>query len=709
MLEQGDRMRVWRQVLAGTVTAALALVLLPVSATAAGSALDHSGPTDVTGGEVFSVVFTASQDGAPLAGVTIEVERHRYADHDYRYVLEETTELVTDQQGQVRVEMSAGAVDYYVFSAFAVLPDVEHRVDVQREPTTLTPAPVPDRALPGESVAVSATLALADGTPLPREQVQVQVTTSSQGVHTYDATTDRDGQVTVVLDHDDTGTSTIRFSWAGTAVLDDVVAWGTLYRGPAPTTLTATGPADGEGGVPVVVSGTLTPAYGQESIRVTYEPGGAQYVDAVTDVDGTWSAEVVPQPGYNWWTVSFAGDERLQGASTTYSLEAPQRATSFEDVVVEGARAGDDHRLTGRLTGATGVATVTVAWDGGEASAFTTASDGTFDLFRPTPGTVGTHTMRLAYAGDGRSLPGSAEYQVEVRKGDPGFYVFTEAGADPGKQFLARGGLDYYTTLRTHVTVTAPDGGRSRIPVQAVESDEFPIPLVAPDTPGESATWKIRFPGDADHEAATAWLTVRVREPHQIRFREPSGPATVGGDLDLTVKFGTLRPEIDVVATRPDGSVAWERDGVSYDSILRVIEPVDSAVRVEVTAAPDSWRSRTRATYVLRPFRVVTTRLGGDHEMKDGVAVYRWSSLVRIGSRVRPASGCVTQQVQVRTPSGWRTEASRCRDLGSRGTVTTPFRVDRDAGHRYRVRSLVGSTSWYRPSESGWRYFRFRR
>lgn len=693
----------WRQLLTMVLAAVVTLVLAPAAATAAGETLEISGPTSVAGGDAFTVTFTVTDGAQPVQGAMLDVERYRYADHETWDHLDSTTLLTTDEAGHATIEMTAGAVDSYRFETWGTT----HTVAVSRQPTTLTPDALPERVLPGAAVPVSAAL-MHDGAPLTGRTVTFAVRTPSR---TYEVSgaTNADGRATVVLDDDEVGSYTVRVSWAGTTTLDDAVASASLYRGPDPSTLTVSGPEQGEAHVPVTITGSLSPAYGGEVIRVQRGWNSNDVIEVATDDDGSWSAEVDPYAGYNWWTASFAGNDLVQPASATYTLEIPPLETAFEDVSLADPRAGDSYRLTGRLTPQEGQVPVSLTWDGGEPREFYTAGDGSFDIVDTAPATAGQHTLRLEFEGDDRGLPASAEYDVLVGKGHPGFHVSVEPNPDPGKAFLAEGQLDYQSTQSTHVVVTDPAGERSRVPVRIEDSHQFNIPLRAPDTPGTNATWKIRFPGDADHLAQAVELTALVRSPFEVRIREPEGPATVGGDLWLGVRMSGADPDYRVVARRPDGSTAWEREGTHYSlDELTIREPIDSALEIAVTVAEDDYHHRTRKTYLVRPFRALTTRLGGQHTDDGGVAVYASSAEPRITSVATPAPGCVTQHVQVRAAGRWRTVTDDCVRVGRRDVAATTFDRDADRRTSYRVRSEVRASEWYRATTSPWEHFRFR-
>lgn len=693
----------WRQLLARVTVAALTVVLAPTAATAANEVLEISGPTSVAGGDAFTITFSVTDGGQPVQGALLDVKRYRYAEHETWDYLESTTLLTTDEAGLATIAMTAGAVDSYRFETWGTT----HTVAVSREPTTLTPDALPERALPGSEVRVSAALT-QDGARLTGQTVTFAVRTPSRTYDVSDAT-DGDGKATVVLDDGEVGSYTIRVSWAGTPALDDAVAFALLYRGPDPSTLTATGPTQGEAHVPVTITGSLTPAYGGEVIRVQRGWNSNDVIEVTTDGEGGWSAEVDPDAGYNWWTASFAGNDLVQPASATYTLEVPLEETAFEDVSLADPRAGDSYRLTGRLTPEVGLVPVSLTWDGGEPRRFYTAGDGSFDLVDTAPQTAGQHTLRLEFDGDGRGLPASAEYDVLVGKGYPGFHVSVEPNPDPGKVFLAEGKLDYPSTQSTHVVVTDPAGERSRVPVRIEDSHQFNIPLRAPDTPGVDATWTVRFPGDADHLAQTVDLTALVRSPFDVRIREPEGPATVGGDLWLGVRMSGASPDYRVVARRPDGSTAWEREG-THDSLdeLTIREPIDSALEVVVTVEEDDYHYRTRRTYVVRPVRALSTRLGGQHVDDGGVAVYGAAATPRISSAVSPAPGCVVQRVQVRAAGRWRTASDDCVRVGRRDVAIARFDRAGDRRTSYRVRSEVPRSARYRATTSAWERFRFR-
>jgi hypothetical protein len=704
-----------------SVAALLALAATPAAAqleagrlaTADGSVLDATGVTEVRGGDSFLVTFSATHDGQPLPGVSVNVERHRYTDYEYALILESTTSHVTDERGQVVIEVVAGAVDYYEFQAAAELPDgwwnVEHTVNVERADSVLTPGVLPV-VTPGDAVEILVTLTTDDGAPLAGQDVEFEIRYRNASPRTLlSAVTDEQGQASVVEGSEAQGYYGIRYSYEGTVQHDDAVVFRTLYRDPAPTTLTVTGPESGEGGVPITLEGTLLPSEGPVTIQLEHYATG-DVTTTMTDESGDWQAEVVPLPGPNWWTVTFPGTTRQATSSATYSLETPRLVTAFENIT-QNAAAGDSYRLSGRLVPDVGMTSFTVTWDDGPPRTFTTASgDGSFVVFDKSPATSGLHTLRLSYAGDHRALPATEELVVDVAKGDPGFSVYAgQDGVAPGKAFYAEGRIDYRTEQTTYVDVVGPDGEHVRVPVYLQNWPEFSIGLVAPDTPGQTAEWTVTFPGDEHHVAATDTFTAYVKEPHLVTIGQRPNPITIGEQLKLRVRAPeTVDAQMRIAARDPSGTLVWEWSGVLpwWDTYLYEA-PLKTALRVTASIQADSRHTATTKSYVVRPRRAVTTRLGGPHEQVGHYAVYDRSRRPRFVSRALPAPSCVTQRVQVLTGSGWREFSRACRAVTSDGTALSTFDGDRTARVRYRVRSVVRGNEWYRPSTSAWRYFRF--
>jgi hypothetical protein len=255
-----------------------------------------------------------------------------------------------------------------------------------------------------------------------------------------------------------------------------------------------------------------------------------------------------------------------------------------------------------------------------------------------------------------------------------------------------------------------PDGEHVRVPVYLQNWPEFSIGLMAPDTPGQTAEWTVTFPGDEHHVAATDTFTAYVKEQHLVTIGQRPNPITIGEQLKLRVRAPeTVDAQMRIAARDPSGTLVWEWSGVLpwWDTYLYEA-PLTTALRFTATVKADSHHTATTTSYVVRPRRGVTTRLGGPHEQVGDYAVYDRSQRPRFVSRALPAPSCVTQRVQVLTGSIWRGISRACRPVNPDGTSSSTFDGPRTASVRYRVRSLVRSSEWYQSSTSAWRYFRFR-
>jgi 5-hydroxyisourate hydrolase-like protein (transthyretin family) len=677
--------------------------------------IDGRGPTEVGAGGPVTVTFTATHNGQPMPGVTIDVSRHHLANGGWE--LEEAKSLVTDAEGVVTTGTTAGAVDRYDFVATSPAPeldgwDVHTSLAVRRTATVLTTEDPPS-APPGDPVALSLRLTTGDGQPLPGQQVQFGVVYDSQfgSPLLLTATTDEDGRATVYDTSDQEGRYDVSFSFPGTVELDDAgYGYRMFERTRIPTSVTATGPETGEMGVGATVSGTVAPAEGPVEVKLTDVYTG-QVTATTTDDAGAWTAEVTPTlHGPNRWAVSFPGTWRFAPSQTSYALATPKTVTSVVDLAVTGSIARHPYQLTGRLTGLSGPTLIRYGWDGEDADhSLYTNADGTFWVQNQIPGPAGARVVHVKFAGGFRTLASEAEIAVQVSRASRQLSLSAPTWVDPGQPFVVSGAVDYTSGQPAALTVVDPNGTTLAVPVTFTSSDHFHITLQAPDLPGSSQVeWKITYPQDDTYEAATATLGAVVKEPQTIEFVADRTSYVIGDNVSVLMRVpNSLSPATRVTAIDPEGRLLWAWTGPMSQQGFTYRSTLASAQRLRVSVAADATHHATTAYYVIRPRPRLGTVLRSGVARVDQYVVFGHDG-GQVVTTAHPALPCVRHVVQEHEPDGWRTIRDVCAPVSGTRSVSTVAWGRARVGVHYRVKPVFLGNYWYHRSSGGWLYFRFR-
>jgi hypothetical protein len=377
--------------------------------------VDLTAPTSVDGGEVVPVTVSATENGLPLPGVEVTLNRWSWTTSNFHFP-EVIGTLVTDEQGLATFEAPPGAVDGWFFGASWILPngargesdDRELSVAVDRQDTVVTVGEVPETAVPGDPVDIPVRLTTAAGEPLAGQQLRI-------GLANYQwatVTTDDDGRATYVDNTTTEGWTRVDVVFAGTLTLDDSFEdTHTITRRRIADVLTISGPTTGEVGTPTGFLGSVAEADGP--LELTLDTGDGSPEQILTDAEGSWTAQVVPPlHGPNWITVSFAGNTRLAPDRVSHLMTTP-RATPVITIDPVTAQVGSPLDVTGRIDGLLYRSPVHVSLDGGEPVERWTDGDLWFYTLEPLtePGPL---EVTFAYGGDERHEPATETVVVEV-------------------------------------------------------------------------------------------------------------------------------------------------------------------------------------------------------------------------------------------------------------------------------------------------------
>jgi hypothetical protein len=383
--------------------------------------IDLSGPTTVNGGEAFEVTATATRNGRPLADAAVSLRRQDWARFSY-YDFEQLGTKSTDANGTATWQVPPGAVDGYWFSAVTDFPDGrqdvttairELGVEVLRTPTTLTLGDTQDTAVPGDPVDIPLTLLTGDGQPVAGQTIEVKLqfpqSTSIYGT----VTTEDDGSATYVDAATAEGWTQVVATFPGTLTLDNSTTTGfAAERRRIADALTVEAPTEGEVGVPVTVTGSLTGATGPSAITVAV--GYEEPTTVTTAADGTWSTEVTPTlPGPNFIAVRFAGDVRIAEDVVHLTITTPraQPVVALDPVV---SRVGEPLRLTGSASGLVGNSMVEVRTGETLVREQSVGVDGVLDVYLGTPSQPFERVYDVTVVANERQEAASASQTVVV-------------------------------------------------------------------------------------------------------------------------------------------------------------------------------------------------------------------------------------------------------------------------------------------------------
>lgn len=498
--------------------------------------------------------------------------------------------------------------------------------------------------------------------------------------------------------------------------------------GKAPSTLSLVGPSQVAPGHGVHLTGSLVDTVGPigaVTLTVSRTVGSTTtpMPDVVTAVDGSYTVDDTLGTSDATYTTHYAGDATRGAATATVQVLAVKSVTTLTlngpaSVVPGGAVA-----LTGSLTdpdGAVAAATLSVTRDDGTGATplpdAVTASDGSYSVNDTAASAAISYTV--SYAGDSSHTPSQATKQVAVVKNASSITIVAPTTGTRGVAYTVSGILSGGGAPVVGATVALKRTdlvGTKTLSLKTNASGGYSyrdVPAV-----GGPVTWTASWVGDATNAAVTKSRVVTIaRAATALSIKASASSYKYGAKATVTVHLGTTYNRRDVyVYARPLAPGGPAAPGTLISHVR--VNSLGNAVI--------SYTMRSRTTFTVRfvgDYRyavaaravtpnVVTTvpiettgysaKSGSTYLFKGSIAYFRAST------RPLRTSGCVSFQAQALRRGSW-VSAGTLSCAAIQGDYFAYAIANRILpGTLFRIRAVVGSTSYSLGGTSAWITFKF--
>ncbi|MFI8437113.1 Ig-like domain repeat protein, partial [Streptomyces sp. NPDC079020] len=449
---------------------------------------------------------------------------------------------------------------------------------VVRAATTMTVAGVPDPAVFGEAVTLSAMVTVVPpGAGVPSGTVTFSV--SGTGGGTFTGILDGTGATTVVVSTLGAGEHNVSATYDGDASFTGSTGTGAQTVNRSATTTTYTTPPNpsvtGETASAIAVVEAVSPGAGIPTGTVTFAVSGGESGDVALDATGTATASGILPAGLYYTTATYNGDADFTGSSES-NIHAVEQASTTTTVVSSPDPSTFGEAVTVTATVApvapgAGVATGTVTYlidgdgpvdvplDGsGQASLVTSAlAPGGHDITAvyggdtEFTGSTGTGTQTVAQAGTTTTVTSGPDPSVFGQA-----VTFTAAVVPPGA------GTPTGTVL---FTIDGPGGGTFTSPLDAAGKAEVTTNALEADAHTVTAV----YGGDASFTTSTGTSTRTVAQAATSTTVSSSpDPSAFGETVTLTAVVSPVAPG----AGTPTGTVAFTVSGTGGGTLTGTVD-----------------------------------------------------------------------------------------------------------------------------------------
>ncbi|WP_405973072.1 hypothetical protein OG496_29715 [Streptomyces sp. NBC_00988] len=465
---------------------------------------------------------------------------------------------------------------------------------------------------------------------------------------------------------------------------------------------------------PYTLTGSLTTkGFVPAGAKLQVTRDGTELPDATVGADGTFSiSDTRADEGTNIYQVSYAGDEAHRPATVSRRLDVARLSTTIdypavssatphsvvftgtlwssmlgdtfpEGAVVQVSRTNEETQETVRLP------SVTV----GPATSTYTVTD--------APGTAGRFTYHLTYAGDALHQPSSGEPSLIVSPYTPTLTLKPPTTATRGAALTFGGTLgDAPYPAGETVTVSRTDAAHTSTPVTWTVPVGTDGKITVKDTPsiGGANTYKVDYPGDAAHQAATASSTVQVsRAATAVSVTSNESTYTYGATATVTAHLGTTYNSrtVSIYATPAGGKKTLVKTAaVDSKGNLKATYKLTHNTTFTASFAGDYRYAPATATRAVHDQVGIAEKLGGYYtSTKYGTVTYRvYHHTVKpqvTGTVTPDKSGqCLRFQAQEYYNRAWHTlTTSSCFSLATGSVGATSLSLTNAVNQKFRVRT----------------------
>lgn len=439
---------------------------------------------------------------------------------------------------------------------------------------------------------------------------------------------------------------------------------------------------------------------------------GVQLPDVTLGADGTFAIkDTRADEGTDTYQVSYAGDATHRPATTSLKVYVTRLVTDVEfqefssatphSVVFTGTLGSRD---LGTFPQGTTLQVTRTNEDTQESvplpSVPVDPATGAFTV-TDAPDAAGWFTYRVSFAGDAAHQPSADEPSAIVKPYTPALTLKAPATATRAAALTFGGTLgDAPYPAGETVTVSRTDLAHTSTPVTWTVPVGTDGKITVKDTPsiGGANTYKVDYPGDAAHQAATASSTVQVsRAATAVSVTSNESTYTYGATATVTAHLGTTYDSrtVSIWATPAGGKKTLVKTAaVDSKGNLKATYRLTHNTTFTASFAGDYRYAPATATRAVHDQVGIAEKLGGSYtSTKYGTVTYRvYHHTVKpqvTGTVTPDKSGqCLRFQAQEYYNKAWHTlTTSSCFSLATGSVGSTGLSLTNAVNQKFRVRT----------------------
>ncbi|MDV9174116.1 hypothetical protein R6V09_28915 [Streptomyces sp. W16] len=439
---------------------------------------------------------------------------------------------------------------------------------------------------------------------------------------------------------------------------------------------------------------------------------GTELPDATVAADGTFAiTDTRSDEGTNTYQVSYAGDAAHRPATTSLKLDVARLPTNVgypeissakpHSVVFTGTLSSVDFRTFPQGT------TLQVSRTNEDSQETVQLPSVTVDpatsqyTVTDAPDTAGRFTYRVSFAGDATYQPSANEPSLMVSPYTPTLTLKAPATATRAAALTFGGTLgDAPYAAGETVTVSRTDLAHTTTPVTWTVPVGADGRITVKDTPsiGGTNTYKVDYPGDAAHQAATASATVQVsRAATAVSVTSNESTYTYGATATVTAHLGTTYNgrTVSIYATPAGGRKTLVKTAaVDSSGNLKATYKLTHNTTFTASFAGDYRYAPATATRAVHDRVNIAEKLGSYYtSTKYGTVTYRvYHHTVKpqVAGTVSPdkSGQCMRFQAQEYYNKAWHTlTTSSCFSMTPDSVGVTHLSLTNAVGQKFRVRT----------------------
>jgi sugar lactone lactonase YvrE len=464
---------------------------------------------------------------------------------------------------------------------------------------------------------------------------------------------------------------------------------------------------------------------------------GVQLPDVTLGADGTFAVrDTRADEGTDTYQVSYAGDATHRPATTSLKVYVTRLTTDVEfqafssatphSVVFTGTLSSRD---LGTFPQGTTLQVTRTNEDTQESvplpSVPVDPATGAFTV-TDAPDAAGWFTYRVAFAGDTAHQPSANEPSAIVKPYTPTLTLKAPTTTVTRGAALTFGGTlgDAPYTAGETVTVSRTDLAHTTTPVTWTVPVGTDGKITVKDTPavGGADTYKVDYPGDAAHQAATASATVQVsRAATAVSVTSNESTYSYGATATVTAHLGTTYNgrTVSIYATPAGGKKTLVKTAaVDSNGNLKATYKLTHNTTFTASFAGDYRYAPATATRAVHDRVGIAEKLGGYYTSTTygsvTYRVYHHTAKPQVSGTVTPdkSGQCMRFQAQEYYDKAWHTlTTSSCFSMAPGSVGVTQLSLTNAVNQKFRVRTeyVAGAKDTTNVSTwGGWLYLTVR-